>query len=137
MSKNTSTEHALKSTKEKSKSELLKEFAELPTEKKLSKVVCLYLKKCGTFGLIVNGKFNFRGYNYVSSIIIDNMKKHDLTIIYQYLLDYSKNDKPSIYRVLQQAKEWNEQQKALTEKERTKSLNAKKYEDFSVEELFA
>lgn len=96
----------------------------------------MYLKKCGTFGLIVDGKFNFRGYNYVSGIVIDNMAKHDLTIIYQYLLDYDKKDKLSIYRVLSEAKAWNEKQKTLAEKERTKGLQAKKYEDFSVEELF-
>ena len=135
MSKNTSTEHALKSTKKKSKSELLKEFAELPNDKKLSKVTCLYMRKCFAGGAVKDGKFNFRGYNYVSGIILDNMAKHDLVFIYQYLLDYERKDYPSIFRVLTEAKAWNEKQKALTEKERTKGLKAKKYEDFSVEEL--
>lgn len=123
------------SRKKKSKSELLQEFVGLPVEKQLSKVVCLYLRKCWNGGAFDKGKFNFKAYNYVSGIVLDNLKKHDLTLIYQYLLDYDKKDYPSIFRVLSEAKHYNNQVKAQTEKEKVKAMNVKKYEDFSVEEL--
>lgn len=93
------------------------------------------MKKCFATGAFTDGKFNFKGYNYVSGIILDNMAQHDLAILYQYLLDYERKDYPSIFRVLKEAKQWNEKRKTLNEKEKTRSLNAKKYDDFTVEEL--
>ncbi len=104
-------------------------------EKRLSKVVCLYLRKCFKGGAFVDGKFNFRAYNYVAGIMIDNLKKHDLSVIYQYLLDYEKKDYPSIFRILSEAQKFNQTVKAQSEKEKVKAMNIKKYEDFSVEEL--
>lgn len=95
------------------------------------------MKRCLGSEAFKDGRLNFRAYNYVNGIILDNLARQDLTVIYNYLLDYDKKGYASIHRIFSEAKAYNEKQKAMTEKERTKELKAKKYEDFSVEELFA
>lgn len=98
------SEVGLKSRKQKSNSELLKEFAELTTKKKVDRVIKLYFKHCWKDTLYVNGKYNFGAYNYIMNQVLNFCTMKDLDTLYEYLIDVKEYKSMSLYECLKTAR---------------------------------
>ena len=74
----------------------------------------MYFKKCWQGVLYQKGKFNYRAYNYVRNVIIDYFGMSDLY---------------KIYKCLEKARKYAEEENAKAEKAKVQELNPKAYSD--------
>lgn len=119
-----------KCRKQKSKSELIQEFGELPVSKKINRVIRLYFDKCWRNTLIVNGKFNYKVYNYVERQVLDYCTLYDLTVMYEYMLNMEEYKSMNLYGLLKEAKANVQKEKEEYNNKQIQALKVQEYDSY-------
>lgn len=79
--------------------------------------------------MIVDGKFNYRGYNYVVNQIKQFYSDNDIPMTYEYLLNI--NYEPlTVYGALKQAQDNLSKTKSKVQEEKVKDLQVDSYSDY-------
>ena len=109
---------------------MIQEFGELPVSKKINRVIRLYFDKCWRNTLIVNGKFNYKVYNYVERQVLDYCTLYDLTVMYEYMLNMEEYKSMNLYGLLKEAKANVQKEKEEYNNKQIQALKVQEYDSY-------
>lgn len=109
---------------------MLQEYENLTTKKKVDRVIKLYFRNCWKDTLYVNGKYNFRAYNYIMNQILNYCTMYDLKIMYEYLLNMKEYKSMSLYALLKEARANVQKVKEEYNNKHIQALKIKEYDSY-------
>lgn len=80
--------------------------------------------------MIVNGKFNYKVYNYIERQVLDYCTLYDLTVMYEYLLNMEEYKSMNLYGLLKEAKANVQKEKEEYNSKQIQALKVQEYDSY-------